>query len=165
METVYLDTETTGLKPGYDEILEIAIVDDAGEALINTLVKPEKRVRWPSAQKVHGIKPTQVAPFRKLKTILPQIEDAVRGKRLVIYNADYDLRFFENNLNMAADHWCAMLCFSNFRKVPSHHKNGGEKHRALSDALACRAVWQWLLENDKESQPPSFWSMITGWFR
>ena len=40
-ETVYLDLETTGLYPPDDEILEIAVVDDAGAVLLHSLVRLE----------------------------------------------------------------------------------------------------------------------------
>ena len=39
METVYLDTETTGVADD-DEMVELTILDDDGEPLINTLIKP-----------------------------------------------------------------------------------------------------------------------------
>ena len=38
MNTVYLDTETTGLS-AEDEIVELTIIDDNGQPLINTLMK------------------------------------------------------------------------------------------------------------------------------
>ncbi|HDC4411593.1 TPA: 3'-5' exonuclease, partial [Enterobacter kobei] len=38
--TVYLDTEGTGLDPATEAMLEIAIVDDAGAVLVNTLIAP-----------------------------------------------------------------------------------------------------------------------------
>jgi oligoribonuclease (3'-5' exoribonuclease) len=40
VETVYLDTETTGINPGHDDLVEIAILDDGGSPLVNTLVRP-----------------------------------------------------------------------------------------------------------------------------
>ena len=40
METVYLDTETTGVADD-DEMVELTIIDDDGEPLINTLIKPK----------------------------------------------------------------------------------------------------------------------------
>src|ERR1017187_6359307 len=44
MRTVYLDTETTGLRGiyagGRDEIVEVAILDDRGKPVINQLVHP-----------------------------------------------------------------------------------------------------------------------------
>lgn len=38
--TVYLDTEGTGLDPECESMLEIAIVSDAGRVLLNTLIAP-----------------------------------------------------------------------------------------------------------------------------
>jgi DNA polymerase III epsilon subunit-like protein len=39
---VYLDTETTGLSPrNGDTIVEVAIVDERGVSLIDTLVDPQ----------------------------------------------------------------------------------------------------------------------------
>ena len=49
MKTVYLDTETTGLAPVRDELLEIAIVDDQGKTLVNTLIRPQFRKQWQEA--------------------------------------------------------------------------------------------------------------------
>ena len=51
METVYLDTETTGVTAD-DEIVELTIIDDDGKPLINTLMKPKYHTSWPGAQRV-----------------------------------------------------------------------------------------------------------------
>jgi DNA polymerase III epsilon subunit-like protein len=52
---VYLDTETTGLSPARgDAIVEVAIVDSCGRALIDTLVNPGRHISWQATQ-VHGI--------------------------------------------------------------------------------------------------------------
>lgn len=54
IETVFLYTETTGLSSrlcgGKDEVLQIALVDDFGETLVDSLVKPSYKrhgvTRW-----------------------------------------------------------------------------------------------------------------------
>ena len=59
--TTYLDTETTGLSPPRDEILEIGILDDKSRTLIDSLARPENHRIWPGAQANHGISPSDVA--------------------------------------------------------------------------------------------------------
>ena len=45
MDTVYLDTETTGLSPDRgDRVVDIAMVDDLGNTVIDTLVDPERPI-------------------------------------------------------------------------------------------------------------------------
>jgi DNA polymerase-3 subunit epsilon len=55
---VYLDTETTGLEKS-DEIIEISIIDAAGQVLLNSLVRPSKPIPM-NATAIHGISNDQV---------------------------------------------------------------------------------------------------------
>ena len=151
---LYLDTETTGLNAGGgDTIVEIAIVDERGKALINTLVNPEINIPW-YASKVHGIRDSMVRDMPTLEDLLPQINRVISGQQLVIYNAPFDISFFPNRLRDASSIECAMRAFSNAvggrsRKLDvaaAHvgHVWTGEAHRALADTMACRSVWRWL---------------------
>ncbi|MCW3664158.1 3'-5' exonuclease, partial [Burkholderia cenocepacia] len=56
---ILLDTETTGLDESA-EIVEIAVIDDAGNVLLNTLVKPKHPIPN-SATAIHGITNAMVA--------------------------------------------------------------------------------------------------------
>lgn len=91
--TVFLDTKTTGLHASHDEILEIALVDDAGTTLVDTLIRPNHRTDWPGAQRIHGITPDDVRGAPRLNDVLSEIVDAVRDARLVIYSATFDSAF------------------------------------------------------------------------
>ncbi|WP_075881820.1 3'-5' exonuclease [Vreelandella massiliensis] len=163
MKTVYLDTETTGLDPGRDELLEIAIVDDQGNALVNTLIRPQRRKQWQKAQRIHGIEPSDVRGAPTLEDVLPDVVAAISGARLVIYNAVFDMGFLPDvAANAIAQVECCMVAFAveygeysdyhgNYRWQPLDmaaryvgHDWQGTAHRALSDALACRAVWHYL---------------------
>lgn len=165
METVFLDTETTGLYSiyslGTDEIVEIAIVDDRGQPIINSLTKPTICKAWPDAQRIHGISPADVASAPTLEEVLPDIRAAVAGKRVVIYNASFDTSFFPDDVFADSIIECAMLEYAehvgdwnDFRGTYRWHKlsvaaaatgyTGTGWHRALGDALAVRHVWQYL---------------------
>ena len=64
---LYLDTETTGLSPsGGDTIVEIAIVNERGAILINTLVNPKRNIPW-YASKVQGISDSMVRSMPTLE--------------------------------------------------------------------------------------------------
>lgn len=163
MKVVYLDTETTGLNPLIDEVVEIAIVDDQGATLVHTLVCPRHVNAWPSAQAVHGISPRDVADAPRLDDVLPAIVSAVEGRQLVIYNATFDMDFLPPAVAHAAG--AVLCCMEAFADMYGDRRDDHEgsrwqslttaadyvdhhwqdaAHRALSDALACRAVWRYV---------------------
>ena len=151
MKTIYLDTETTGLSD-HDEIVEITIIDDNGEPLINTLVKPINHTRWPKAQNVHGISPMDVRNAPTQTQISGKIRDVIRDTRVVIYNAPYDSQYLPE-LEDATEVRCAMREFADFNKskwlklvnatkIVGYEWEGA--HRALADTKALRAVWKFI---------------------
>lgn len=169
MDTIFLDTETTGLTI-YDEILEIAIVDYEGNILLDKLVRPTKNDHWMDAEKIHGISPEDVAGAPTINEIRDEIADIIKDKHLVIYNSKYDMTYL-NELNISpGEVSCCMLWWSDkFGEWNEYYGNRTwqplrtaaaavrfewpEKgpHRALSDALACRAVWMYMKDkNEKE---------------
>ena len=156
MKTVYLDAETTGLHES-DEIVELTIIDDDGNILLNTLVKPIVHTYWPGAQRVHGISPMDVRNAPTQKQISDKIRDAVRGTRVVIYNAPYDSQYLPE-LEEAAEVRCAMREFADWNKSKWINLGNATKivgyewegaHRALADTKALRAVWNFLQTKKK----------------
>ena len=99
--TLFLDTETTGLNPGAgDTIVEVAIVDDLGRTLIETLVNPRHPI--PSqVRMIHGISDKMVRTKPTLQQVLPRIHEIIAGERVVIYNAKFDKSFFPGRLRHA----------------------------------------------------------------
>lgn len=160
--TLFLDTETTGFSPNAgDAIVEIAIVDERGGTLINTLVDPGRSIPW-QAINVHGITDDMVRGKPTLTQVLPRIREIVAGEQIVIYNAAFDTPFFPDRLRQATIVSCAMIQFADrlggsWRKLEvaaRHvgHRWTGDAHRALADALACRSVWLWLQGQNKRKR-------------
>jgi DNA polymerase III subunit epsilon len=163
-----LDTETTGLnRDGSDRIVEIAIINSAGNALLNTLVNPEMPIPA-EATAIHGITDEMVADSPTLDTLTSQLTEILSGKTIIIYNAGYDVSFLpESVISSAAEIKCCMDRFSpiygewneyhgNYKwqtltTAAKHvgHEWHGDSHRALADCLATLSVWRWL--NDMET--------------
>jgi DNA polymerase III epsilon subunit-like protein len=91
------------------------------------------------------------------------LTDALSGRHLVVYNLDYDLGFLPALVAGAPRKMsCAMIRFAeHFGDWDEFHGNYrwksldfaarfigyqwvGKAHRAMADALACRAVWHFL---------------------
>lgn len=168
---VYLDTESTGLSEATDALLEIAITDDTGLPLLNTLIcPPETITAWPSAQAIHGITPVMVRGAPTLAALAPAIRDAVADRDAIIYNADFDTGFLGELLAGARSVQCCMQawarhagewsdCHGDWRLHRLEQAAAavcfvwpGASHRALADALACRAVWQYLNDDDERQR-------------
>ena len=147
---VILDTETTGL---YNcEIVQIAIIDLAGNTLLDTLVKPTCAISE-GASAIHGITAANLVDAPTFKEIHPLIESIVSEKIVIIYNADFDDEVIYhcckiNNLNyLEYESSCAMETYSEFiGEVHSYFNNykwqklpGGD-HTALGDCKATLEV-------------------------
>jgi DNA polymerase III epsilon subunit-like protein len=164
-KTLFLDIETTGNQdaaPGKDTIIEIAIVDDNGRTIMNTLVNPERSI---GNTKI-GISDGDLKNKRTLRQLWPMIETLVTGCHVVTYNAERDKKYFPKQLAAAGHISCAMARFApiygeydkyhgdyRFKKLTDatayiDYKWVDRKHRALPDALACRAVWIWMENRD-----------------
>lgn len=104
LNTIYLDTETTGLDNNA-EIIQLGIIDEEGRVIFDSLVKCEGDIP-PEASEVHGIKKIDLVDA----PTWPEIHDKVAGilqkaSRIKIYNASYDLRM----LKQTADRYCLDL--------------------------------------------------------
>ncbi len=149
---VILDTETTGLGPDA-EIVQIAVIDAAGITLLDTLVRPTRSIP-PDATRVHGITDAMVAEAPTFAELAPLLYSLIGGRRVVIYNASYDMRLLRQTaVATKAGKWpgltadCAMNAYSEWvGDWSEYHGNyrwqrlpGGD-HSALGDARATLAV-------------------------
>ena len=85
---IFLDTETTGLSHQRDRIVEIALVDEEGNVLLDTLVNPNRRIPA-HASTVHGITDQMVRKKKNIYALLPQINALIGGHDVIAYNAPF----------------------------------------------------------------------------
>lgn len=153
---IILDTETTGLHP-QAEIVEISIVAAAsGRSVLDTLVKPRGRIPR-AATAIHGITAADVITAPTWPEVHEQVGQILRAaSRVVIYNADFDLRLLRQTRDLYAlppvglprrHYQCAMLYYAQFlghwnpdRRCFKWPALAGGNHRARGDCLATREL-------------------------
>lgn len=116
---VVLDTETTGIHVG--EIVQIGVVDAAGEVLLDTLVKPTGRIPYETTR-IHGITDSMVSDAPGWADITGQVESILRGRHVVVYNAIFDRKMMHQSAQCCglpktdwktfSTWWCAMEAFA-----------------------------------------------------
>ncbi len=93
-----IDTETTGLGP-QDEIVEIAVINERGQAVLNTLVKPTKPIPL-EATAIHGISDERVANAPSWDEVYPLFRDLLQDTEVFMYNAEFDLRLIVQTMEL-----------------------------------------------------------------
>jgi DNA polymerase III epsilon subunit-like protein len=88
--SVVLDTETTGLHDGA-RIVEIAVLDAEGTVLLESLVNPSVPIPT-EATRIHGITDTAVSTAPTFSDLIVPLTTALHGRKVVIYNRDFDKR-------------------------------------------------------------------------
>lgn len=176
---LFLDTETTGLDE-QAEIVQIAVLDHNGEALLDCLVQPTKPIP-PEATAVHGITDADVADALPFGLLVPVLGHLLRERTVVIYNAEYDLRLLQQSAGPQGwGAWmrgtlrdcrpvCAMLLYAEFYGEPGRAGQfrwqkldkaaeqcgigwDGAAHRARADADMCRRIVRHMAQTERSGQ-------------
>jgi len=160
LNPIFLDTESTGLG-GRAEIIEICLVDAAGNKLIDTLVRPRSTIPSDAVQ-LHGISNEQVSGARSWLQVWPEIEILLKGRYVGIYNAEFDLRMMQQSHRANGLTWKPpgaqlfdiMKMYADFaghtkwQKLESAARQCGlvtsQAHRAYQDALLARGVFMFM---------------------
>ena len=102
MSEIFLDTETTGLstKDG-DRIVEIACIETKDliptNRVFHKLINPQKKVSQ-EAFKVHGFSDDFLKGKDKFDEIVEPFLEFIKGKKLIIHNAPFDIGFLNSEL-------------------------------------------------------------------
>jgi DNA polymerase III subunit epsilon len=159
-ETVFLDTETTGLGPSA-EIVDIAVITVDGEVLMDELVRPDCRIPFEATQ-VHGITDQDVVLAPVWSEVLERLRPVLSERPIVVYNAEFDrtmVRQSCDRISAAIPHasWhCAMKAYAAYRQERVRGRPGyrwhslpaaaasfglaAGGHRARADAQVCRQI-------------------------
>jgi DNA polymerase-3 subunit epsilon len=165
-----IDVETTGLRPNYDRILEVAVVrtDQCGriEDEWTTLVNPAGPV---GATHVHGITAADVRRAPGFVEVLGELNFLLTGRAVVAHNARFDVAFVRGEYERAG--WALppvpVLCTLNTSKtyLPSLARRRladccaaagievRDAHSALGDARATAALLAFYLDPGTGRRP------------
>jgi DNA polymerase III subunit epsilon len=110
MREIVLDTETTGLDPKTQRIVEIACIElvnhlPTGQKF-HTLLDPQMEVPA-EAVAVHGLSNAKLAGAPLFSMIASEFLDFIGESKLVIHNAEFDIGFINAELRRA-----------NFERIP-----------------------------------------------
>ena len=104
MKEIVLDTETTGLsvKNGH-RIVEIGCIE-LDELVLSSnryhyYLNPERKVSE-EAFKIHGYTDEFLSDKKKFHQIADEFLEFIRGKKLIIHNAEFDLAHLNNELQL-----------------------------------------------------------------
>ena len=104
-DIVVFDTETTGLAPSRDRIIELAAIrykDGQPVLRFHTYVNPERPIP-PEASKINDITDDMVADAPTIGSVLPAFEAFIGDSTLIAHNLDFDLRFLYYSGSNALD--------------------------------------------------------------
>ncbi|MEO1290580.1 MAG: 3'-5' exonuclease [Chloroflexota bacterium] len=108
-----IDTETSGVGKN-DEVVQIGVIDKHGEVVIDTLVKPTKRISQQVID-VHGITNEMLADAPDFFDIYTLLSTKLSGVPLIAYNMSFDWRLLQQTFAL--------------RKMPMF--NSGKRHCAM----------------------------------
>ena len=102
MNEIFLDTETTGLsfQEGH-RIVEIACIETKDliptNKIFHKLINPERDIPE-EAFKIHGFSKEFLSSKKTFNQIADEFLNFIKGKKIIIHNANFDLGFLNNEL-------------------------------------------------------------------
>lgn len=120
---LFMHSKTTGAAE-QAEVVEIAVLDSAGNPLLDALVKPKRHIR-PNATEEHGITDDMVDNAPRWNEVLPEIEEILARKKVCVYDLNSELMALQNSYQNNNNRWAldadsffnTMDLFTRFRNV------------------------------------------------
>lgn len=162
----FVDVETTGLAPNYgDRVCEVAILRCQGEEILDSLQKliNPQRPMSAGAFAVHGITEEMLRDAPTFAQVAEDVLELIEGAVLVGHNTPFDLGFLAEELDRLGLSLPPLVALDTLRLArylyrlrsyalgPVAEALGvdvrGHAHRAMSDVLLTRAVFQRLADD------------------
>ncbi|HVC13213.1 MAG TPA: DNA polymerase III subunit epsilon [Burkholderiales bacterium] len=104
MRQIVLDTETTGLSARLgDRVIEIGCIELLSRRVTDNhfhrYLNPERDIEQGAVQ-VHGLTREFLSDKPRFADVGPEFIDYVRGAELIIHNADFDVEFLDQELEL-----------------------------------------------------------------
>lgn len=169
---IILDTETTGLDETA-EIVEISVINDQGEVLLDTLIKPTKPIPR-DATAIHGITNEMVAEAPTYDQVHDELIALLEQHTCYIYNSSYDTRLIRQTAGLYGIQFdssrysfsCVMedyayefndgfwarlaLAYSHAISVTKSERITLNAHRALADCLMTLEVIKFMQQEEQK---------------
>lgn len=160
---VFFDLETTGFRNS-DEILSIGMINQNGEVLLDTLVRPTHKTEWKDAEEVNHISPEMVESAPSMEEIQPELNRIIKeADMLISYGINFDYRFIKpwlyKEIEEKTKRECCLQVARDVCPGISHKLSNmmeflelewtGLAHSALPDAIACKDVWKTLTKGEE----------------
>ena len=114
-----IDTETSGVDKS-SEVVQIGVIDKYGDVVIDTLLKPTKRISQ-QVINVHGITNEMLATAPALEDLYTTLSIKLSGVPLIAYNMDFDWRLLQQTFALrklpmfrSGTRHCAMKQYAQF---------------------------------------------------
>jgi len=143
-DAVIFDSETTGLGAG-DEFVQLGVIDLRGDVLLDALVRPSRPIPR-EATAIHRLTDAAVAGAPAFPALYETLRDALGGRTVIVYNADYDQRILWQTCRLyhlpmiEAGRWyCAMKAYARYHGAWNSQHGDFRWHR-LTAACAAEGV-------------------------
>lgn len=165
---IVFDTETTGLEPEIDKIIEIGAIKYVNNEPVDTfsaLINPEQEID-PFITKLTGITNKDLSNKPTIKQVLPLFFDFIEDFTLIAHNTPFDIKMiacecYRNNIPMCNNKLVDTIPLAK-RMIPrenienyklstlkEYFKINIRSHRALEDCEMCNIIYQYYLKFDK----------------
>lgn len=164
------DTETTGLSPSTNRIIEIGAVKFNKDGIISTwdqVINPECEIPLFITQLTH-ISQSMVDSNGTIGHYLSDFLNLIEDSILIAHNAQFDLNFINAELERTGKTLLKNKCIDTLQysrwAYPTLGKyklefladlmkiNKGQSHRAIDDAETCRQIFLRIMEDTKSTR-------------